>query len=101
MFFRELWRRRNQEVGTRELPMRSTLRVDPRRGGVLLRAERGLLLVTQAGDPEDHVLAAGGELRLTGGGLVVAEALSGSRLTVGELRVEPPRRFGLRRLVTS
>jgi Protein of unknown function (DUF2917) len=101
MFFRKIFERHHLELGAHDLATRATLRVDPHRKGVVLRAERGLLLVTQAGDPEDHVLAAGGELRLTGRGLVVAEALAGSTLTVGEPRAESPRRLGYRPLVTS
>ena len=48
-----------------------------------LRALEGCLLITQAGRPEDHVLEAGDELQLSGGGLVVVWALAPSRLKVG------------------
>ena len=65
-----------------DLPRDSTLRVHPGRNGVVLRADAGLLHVTQSGDLEDHVLEPGEELRLPRGGLVVAFALAPSRLVV-------------------
>lgn len=77
-----LWNRNGSEAGTRELAANATLRVEPGRYGVVLRAERGLVMVTQAGDPEDHVLAPGEVLRLPRGGLVVALALTLARLAV-------------------
>jgi len=49
---------------------------------VLLRLERGLLLVTREGDPGDHLLRAGDALALPGRGKVVAWALEPSRATV-------------------
>jgi len=101
MISRRLLERTGRELGVRDLARRRTLRVGSPRGGVVIRVERGLLLVTQAGDPEDHVLAAGGELRLTGRGLVVAEALEASRVTVAEARAELPGRLGFRAIVTS
>ncbi|WP_242333758.1 MULTISPECIES: DUF2917 domain-containing protein [Anaeromyxobacter] len=77
-----------RETGSRELPAEATTRVRPGRRGVVLRAEAGLVHVTQSGDLEDHVLAAGEELRLPAGGLVVAFALAPSRLAVREPRRE-------------
>jgi Protein of unknown function (DUF2917) len=80
------WPRSFTDRGTEswDLPMDGTLRVQPGRNGVILRADRGLLHVTQSGDLEDHVLAPGAELRLPRGGLVVAFALAESRLVVRE-----------------
>lgn len=77
-------------TGSRELPAEATTRVRPGRRGVVLRAEAGLLHVTQAGDPEDHVLSTGEELRLPAGGLVVAFAFTPSRLVVAEGRRDRP-----------
>ncbi len=87
--------------GTRELAANAALRVEPGRYGVVLRAERGLAIVTQTGDPEDHVLAPGKVLRLPRGGLVVAQTLTPARLAVeralapGALALRVPRRHGL------
>jgi hypothetical protein len=85
-------RNRNaEEAGTRELAANTTLRVEPGRLGVVLRAERGILMVTQAGDREDHVLTSGEMVRLPGGGLVVALALAPARLSVEQQRRPPPK----------
>lgn len=95
MFARE-YRSEEEEVQNEELAANATLRVEPGRHGVALRAEQGLLWVTQAGDPLDHVLGSGQVLRLPRGGLVVALALAPSRLTVRPARAgHRPRRGGL------
>lgn len=62
-----------------------TIRLQPRAQGLRLRAERGTFLVTQEGDPEDHVLSPAQELRTTRRGLVVVWALSD-----GAVEVEVP-----------
>lgn len=54
----------------------------PGRHGVRLRVEQGVVLVTQAGDSEDHVLGPGEELRIHGPGLGVAWALEPSSAVV-------------------
>lgn len=101
MWARWLRNRNGGWQGTRELAANATLRVEPGRYGVVLRAERGLAMVTQAGDPEDHVLVPGEVLRLPRGGLVVAQALTPARLAVeralapGALGLRVPRRHGL------
>jgi Protein of unknown function (DUF2917) len=59
-----------------------TRRLMPGRSGLQVRVEEGLVLVTQAGDPEDHVLGPGEELRLAGAGLAVAWAFRPSRVLV-------------------
>jgi hypothetical protein len=89
------WKRNDHRTGSWDLALDATLRVRPGRHGVTLRAQCGLVLVTQEGDREDHVLAPGEELRLPPGGLVAAWALAASRLVVGDApapharRVEP------------
>lgn len=62
-----------------------TIRLQPRAQGLRLRAERGTFLVTQEGDPEDHVLSPTQELRTARRGLVVVWALSD-----GAVEVEVP-----------
>lgn len=64
-----------------------TVRLTPRSGGFRIRAERGVFIVTQEGDPEDHVLPAAGEFRTAATGLVVVWALSD-----GAFEVDEPRR---------
>jgi len=59
-----------------------TIRLQPRAQGLRLRAERGTFLVTQEGDPEDHVLSPAHELRTARRGLVVVWALSDGALEV-------------------
>jgi hypothetical protein len=60
----------------------ATLRIEPGKAGVTVRCDAGTLLVTQEGDPSDHVLGPGDELRVAGRGLAVAWALSDAVLTV-------------------
>jgi len=64
----------------------ATLRLIPRRGGLVLTSRDGTFLVTQERDPQDHVLEPGGELRLAGRGVVVVWALSDGALGVGPAR---------------
>jgi hypothetical protein len=72
--------RDGQPPGSVELARDETLRV-PRRGGTaVIRVERGVVLVTRAGDVEDHVLERGMELRVSEPGLLVAWALEPSTL---------------------
>lgn len=61
-----------------------TVRLQPRADGLRLRAERGTFLVTQEGDPEDHVLRGSGELRTGRRGLVVVWALSDGTFEVDD-----------------
>lgn len=70
-----------------ELAQDATLRLPRGRNGIVVRAERGNLLVTQAGDLEDHVLGPGDEVRLPRGGLAVAWALLPSLIAVRDPRV--------------
>ncbi len=48
--------------------------------GVVIGCTRGVLWITEEGDPRDHVLIAGERHRVHGRGLVVAEALRDSAL---------------------
>ena len=88
-----MWRSRTSRTGNdariRELARDSTVRLPPGRGGVLARVLRGTVLVTQAGDPEDHVLGPGDEARLPPGGLVVAWALTPSVIATQALAARP------------
>lgn len=87
------WNRSERERGSRELPRDGTLRVRPGRHGVVLRADRGVVHVTQSGDLEDHLLEPGEEVLLPPGGLVVAFAYEAARLMVRDARARAPRRF--------
>jgi hypothetical protein len=62
--------------GTFRLRENGTLRFRPGRRGLFLRSIDGTFLVTQEGDPADHVLEGAGEFRTGSRGLVVAWALS-------------------------
>ena len=56
----------------------------PRGERTVLRVRSGCVLVTQEGDPEDHVLSAGDEFRASGRGLAVAWALTASGVVVAD-----------------
>lgn len=81
------------EAGTFELARDATLGVAPGRHGVTLRALAGTVHVTQAGDPEDHVLQPGEALWLPRGGRVVAWALTPARVDVVQVRQERAHRI--------
>lgn len=68
--------------GRFELARDATLRLRTSGDALRLRTETGALLVTREGDPDDHVLSPGTELRVAGPGLVVAWALDAARLVV-------------------
>jgi DUF2917 family protein len=59
----------------------ATLRL-PTEIGIVVRVERGTVLVTQEGDLEDHVLEPGDELVLSRPGLAVAWAFTDAALSV-------------------
>ncbi len=65
--------------GEHELAANAVLRLPRRR---LVRVVAGQVVVTRAGDPEDHVLEAGAELDLAGYGRALAWALQPSRIEV-------------------
>jgi hypothetical protein len=70
-----------------DLARDGTLALPSSRTWVRIRARSGTLVVTRAGDPEDHVLGVGEEVTLPPGGLVVAWALTPSVFAV---RDAPP-----------
>jgi len=63
-----------------------TLRLPLGRRGLVAHVERGTLVVTQTGDPEDHVLVAGDEVKLAPHGLAVAWALTPAVLVLSDGR---------------
>jgi hypothetical protein len=72
-----------------ELARDGTLALFRSRSGVRVRVRSGTLVLTQAGDPEDHVLGVGDEVTLPPGGLVVAWALTPAAFAVRDAaRVE-------------
>jgi hypothetical protein len=56
------------------LPLDGILAFRPGRGGLALRCDVGVFLVTQEGDPDDHVLERGDTFRTSSPGRVVAWA---------------------------
>ena len=76
------WRFAGRVDGTWELGKDQTSSLPAARGPVAIRVERGLILVTREGDPEDHVLHAGEVVVLPPHGKVVAWALEPARATV-------------------
>ncbi len=82
---RDMWRSvwgsgDGEEV--RVLARDQVLRLPAWREGSAVRVESGMVVVTREGDPEDHVLQAGAELRVPGHGLALAWALEPSRVEV-------------------
>ena len=75
-------RREEHPGGARDLPENRACSLTPGPEGVLIRVSSGCLVVTQEGDPEDHVLGPGEELRVAGGDVVVAWAMSRSSFVV-------------------
>jgi hypothetical protein len=69
--------RRSRPEGAREFELGrdGTLALRPGRGGLVLACESGEFVVTQEGDPDDHVVEQGGRFRTRSRGLVVAWAL--------------------------
>jgi hypothetical protein len=66
---------------TWDLPENATLRL-PAGTAIVVRVERGTVLVTQEGDLDDHVLERGDELVLSRPGLAVAWAFTGAALSI-------------------
>jgi hypothetical protein len=71
-----------ETVETWEARRDETRRVRPARGGTVVEVTSGVVVVTQAGHAEDHVLEAGQALRLGGPGLVVVWALEAATVVV-------------------
>jgi ferric-dicitrate binding protein FerR (iron transport regulator) len=78
-------RRRSTDPGVRALAVNTAFSFVPPRGGAEIAVLEGLVLVTQAGDPADHVLGRGEALRLPGPGRIAAMALSDARVRVRSL----------------
>jgi hypothetical protein len=76
--------RHGRAPDTFDLARDETLRIPHRGGTAVIRVERGVVLVTRAGDLEDHVLERGMELRVSAPGLLVAWALEPSSLRLEE-----------------
>ncbi len=85
--------------GAWDLPENATMRVSRRAIAVVVRVERGTVLVTRQGDLEDHVLELGDELFLPRGDLAVAWAFTEATISVREavrtgMPLEPSRLAG-------
>ena len=78
--------RERMRAGRWSLTDGSTLRLAPGGAPLAIRCVRGTSLVTQEGDPIDHVLEAGGELVTRPRGVVVVWALSESEITAAASR---------------
>jgi hypothetical protein len=67
-----------------DLAENAAMRVSRRGAAVVVRVERGTVLVTRQGDVEDHVLEQGDEMFLPHGGLAVAWAFTEATISVRE-----------------
>ncbi|HEY6006662.1 MAG TPA: DUF2917 domain-containing protein [Anaeromyxobacter sp.] len=65
-----------------ELAENAAMRVSRRGAAVVVRVDRGTVLVTRQGDLQDHVLEPGDEIRLPRGGLAVAWAFTDATISV-------------------
>ncbi len=90
MFGTWTWNRGPGWTRSWDLPKDATFHLRPGRDGVLLRVDHGLLLVTQEGDLDDHVVEGGAELRLPAGGMVAAWALEAARVVAYPGAAEAP-----------
>ena len=83
---------------TWELAENATMRLPRGRVATVVRIERGTVLVTRAGDLEDHVLESGDEIVLPVGGLAVAWAFTEATISVSLAltgsRARPPAPVG-------
>ncbi len=70
--------------GAWDLAENAAMRVSRRGVAVVVRVERGTVLVTRQGDLEDHVLEPGDELFVPRGGLAVAWAFTEATISVRE-----------------
>jgi hypothetical protein len=69
-----------------DLAENAAMRVSRRGVAVVVRVDRGTVLVTRQGDLQDHVLEPGDELRLPRGGLAVAWAFTDATISVRDAR---------------
>ena len=74
----------------RRLQQNGTAAFRPGRRGLALWCGSGTVVVTQTGDPVDHVLVAGEEFRTARRGRVVAWALSEAIVEVGPVSDDQP-----------
>ncbi len=74
--------RREAPSGAQWLPRDGTLSLRPGRAGLQILGQRGLLLVTQEGDAQDHVVGPGDRFRTRGRGRVVVWALASTDFAV-------------------
>jgi hypothetical protein len=78
------WTNGSSTGGAWDLSENATMRLPLGRSATVVRVERGTVLVTQQGELEDHVLEAGDEVILVGGGVAVAWAFTEAAISVGE-----------------
>jgi Protein of unknown function (DUF2917) len=69
-----------------DLAENAAMRVSRPGVAVVVRVDRGTVLVTRQGDVQDHVLEPGDELKVPRGGLAVAWAFTDARISVREAR---------------
>jgi DUF2917 family protein len=69
-----------------KLAENAAMRVSRHGVAVVVRVDRGTVLVTRQGDVQDHVLEPGDELRVPRGGLAVAWAFTDATISVREAR---------------
>ncbi len=79
------------ETETRCLRRDETFSMRPDRRGLALRAQRGILLVTQEGDAADYVLGAGDSFTTRRTGRVAVWALAEAALALGPAPAAAPR----------
>jgi hypothetical protein len=84
--------------GTWDIAENATMRLPRRETSSVVRVERGTVLVTQEGDLEDHLLAAGDEVVIDSVGLAVAWAFTDASLTMRESALPSKLRRPKRRL---
>jgi hypothetical protein len=79
------WMKSPKEHGEQvvELKRDATLALPRGASGIRVHVRSGAVLVTQAGDLEDHILRTGEVMTLRPGGLVVAWALAPSTVAFG------------------
>ncbi len=82
------YRRRSGTTDAWDLPENQTFRLTPGPRGVVIRVDRGRVVITQEGDQEDYVLGPGEEIRMWGGDLVVVWAVSPSSFIVADVGSE-------------
>jgi hypothetical protein len=72
-------------VETHRLDRDATLKLQPRRGHVIVAAEAGTCLVTQEGDPADHVVAPGESFTSRTKGAIAVWAFTPATIAIARL----------------